>query len=611
MAFHLDYQAEKRSIFICAFSTLKLELNTAKFKFISGLGYAAYVAAFDFDESRDGGGSESEQCSLDLDQQAGDYSPGLDHRLLNPKVKIITASQTSVLPNAGGHNTDSLPAPAHAPTSPLAPPLKDPLRPDNAVYDPSQKVLDMVAGRRRSGGSSVCRRSWSGGTNLATSMPSPTPSSSGVFGLGAMNIRDGQPLSRGGSVGGMGYTGLNATFPPPQSPQVTGIPNEQLPTSLNMSPAAVPLILKASNNEEPRSPLVRSNLSIGTQKKLSHELEGEEQYSAPSWEPRHPFSFRISNIPANFTPYAHLDLQNMSHLKKLSGGSNSDIYTANLSDGTPSVIKMIKASAMYNSLALHEFEVEHGVLARISHPNIVQLLGAGSDPQKFFVLEHLGKGTLQTLLDKNSSEGQIFASRLFRKPSFTYKSLLSNALDIANALNYLHNCVHADACIIHRDLKPDNIGFAMDGSLKLLDFGLCTVVNKGDDKDEVYKMTGNTGSLRYMAPEVVLRKPYNSSVDVYSFGILLWQMARDQVPFQGYGKEQFVKEVVLGGLRPKLDKSWPAGLTDLIVKSWHMDSRERPTFPEIQERLRSLIKEDLTKNSIPTPTPTPTSMAGS
>ena len=226
-------------------------------------------------------------------------------------------------------------------------------------------------------------------------------------------------------------------------------------------------------------------------------------------------------------------------------------------------------------------------------------MGTGSDPQKFFVLEHLGKGTLQTLLNKNSSEGQNFASRLFRKPSFTYKSLLSNALDIANALNYLHNCVHADACIIHRDLKPDNIGFAMDGSLKLLDFGLCTVVNKGDDKDEVYKMTGNTGSLRYMAPEVVLRKPYNSSVDVYSFGILLWQMARDQVPFKGYGKEQFVKEVVLGGLRPKLDKSWPTGLTDLIEKSWHKDFLERPTFPEIQERLRSLIKEDLTKNSNP------------
>ena len=132
---------------------------------------------------------------------------------------------------------------------------------------------------------------------------------------------------------------------------------------------------------------------------------------------------------------------------------------------------------------------------------------------------------------------------------------------------HLHNCVHEDACIIHRDIKPDNIGFASDGCLKLLDFGLCTLVKKGKSKDDAYKMTGNTGSLRYMAPEVVLRKAYNSSVDVYSFGILLWQMARDQVPFKGLTKEQFVKEVVLGGLRPKIDKSWPPGFSSRAIRT--------------------------------------------
>ena len=86
------------------------------------------------------------------------------------------------------------------------------------------------------------------------------------------------------------------------------------------------------------------------------------------------------------------------------------------------------------------------------------------------------------------------------------------------------------------DLKPDNVGFTSDGTLKLFDFGLCTCVKTHSDPNDVYEMTGNTGSLRYMAPEVALRKPYNEKVDVYSYGIMVWQMARDRVPFKGLSK---------------------------------------------------------------------------
>ncbi|CAE7533552.1 HT1 [Symbiodinium microadriaticum] len=60
------------------------------------------------------------------------------------------------------------------------------------------------------------------------------------------------------------------------------------------------------------------------------------------------------------------------------------------------------------------------------------------------------------------------------------------------------------------------------------------------DSTECYSMTGNTGSLRYMAPEVALRKPYNEKADVYSFAILLWQMGRDKVPFKGLSRSEFM-----------------------------------------------------------------------
>ena len=83
-------------------------------------------------------------------------------------------------------------------------------------------------------------------------------------------------------------------------------------------------------------------------------------------------------------------------------------------------------------------------------------------------------------------------------------------------------------------MKPDNIAFAADGTLKIFDFGLCTCVRKrvSSNDSEAYEMTGNTGSLRYMAPEVALQQPYDKRADVYSFGIIVWQMARGKLPFK-------------------------------------------------------------------------------
>ena len=71
-------------------------------------------------------------------------------------------------------------------------------------------------------------------------------------------------------------------------------------------------------------------------------------------------------------------------------------------------------------------------------------------------------------------------------------------------------------------------------SVLLVDFGLAKEIRPEDKlDDDLYKMSGNTGSLRYMAPEVALEKPYNSSVDVYSFGILFWQITSLETPFTG------------------------------------------------------------------------------
>uniref|UniRef100_A0A7S2VYH5 Protein kinase domain-containing protein n=1 Tax=Eucampia antarctica TaxID=49252 RepID=A0A7S2VYH5_9STRA len=159
------------------------------------------------------------------------------------------------------------------------------------------------------------------------------------------------------------------------------------------------------------------------------------------------------------------------------------------------------------------------------------------------------------------------------------------ACDIAGALGFIHSMN-----VIYRDLKPDNIGFDVRGDVKLFDFGLAkelTALNKLEG--DVYKLSGNTGSLRYMAPEVATKQPYNNKVDVYSFGILLWQMLSLETPYEDHTAFKHNKLVVKNGVRPRLPSSWSSQISNLLKRCWHVEICERPEFSEIVEIMRDYI----------------------
>jgi len=146
--------------------------------------------------------------------------------------------------------------------------------------------------------------------------------------------------------------------------------------------------------------------------------------------------------------------------------------------------------------------------------------------------------------------------------------------------------------IIHRDIKPENVGVSSDGVLKLFDFGLCRVVRKRTSADEAYAMTGNTGSIRYMAPEVVLKKPYTEAVDVFSFAVVVWTLSRNKHPYRGYSANDHMARVVQRGERPKLEASWPKEFRDLLTQCWHQDSTKRPSFDQVRRTLAAMIGSD-------------------
>lgn len=117
-----------------------------------------------------------------------------------------------------------------------------------------------------------------------------------------------------------------------------------------------------------------------------------------------------------------------------------------------------------------------------------------------------------------------------------------------------------------------------------------TLVKKRVHQNVSYDMTGNTGTLVYMAPEVALRKPYTEKVDIYSFGVILWQLTSGEVPFATMKKDEYMARVVHNGYRLKVGSHVPSQLSDLIQSCWDVNPAKRPSCEEILFVLDTLVE---------------------
>lgn len=125
-------------------------------------------------------------------------------------------------------------------------------------------------------------------------------------------------------------------------------------------------------------------------------------------------------------------------------------------------------------------------------------------------------------------------------------------------------------------------------------------------RDIFHDLSGRTGSLMYMAPEVLANKRYNEKVDVYSFGIILYEvMARCKLinlfvtpgtpgPFAAQRVKQY-SESVMNGFRPPVPLQWPIGVRTLIQDCWQHDPRDRPSIAEAGTRLKTALKVQIAK----------------
>lgn len=151
-------------------------------------------------------------------------------------------------------------------------------------------------------------------------------------------------------------------------------------------------------------------------------------------------------------------------------------------------------------------------LSRVAHPNIVALFGACTKrPHVCLVMEYAEGGSLYNVLHCNP------------KPHYTAAHAMSWARQCAEGVAYLH--AMRPKPLIHRDLKPPNLLLINGGRmLKICDFGTVT--------DKATLMTNNKGSAAWMAPEVFEGYTYTEKCDVFSFGIILWEVLSREQPFK-------------------------------------------------------------------------------
>lgn len=220
------------------------------------------------------------------------------------------------------------------------------------------------------------------------------------------------------------------------------------------------------------------------------------------------------------------------------------------------------------------FITELKQLSRVSHANIVRLYGACTEHPVCLVMEYAEGGSLYNVLHGAGPQ-----------PSYSAAHAMSWTLQCAKGVAYLHGM--KPKALIHRDLKPPNLLLIMGGTvLKICDFGTACEFQT--------HMTNNKGSAAWMAPEVFEGCNYTEKCDVFSWGIILWEVLTRKKPFDEMGGPAFrIMWAVHNGTRPPLIRDLPKPLELLMTRCWAGNHVERPSMDEVT-RIMTRLSEFFT-----------------
>ena len=208
-------------------------------------------------------------------------------------------------------------------------------------------------------------------------------------------------------------------------------------------------------------------------------------------------------------------------------------------------------------------------------PNIVSFYGACTETGKYaLIMEYMSLGSLYKILHED-------------KLVLTWPERLSIAFQTASGINYLHQLPEP---ILHRDIKSLNflVERAYDGyTIKVCDFGLART------RDETTRQTKSNSTLArtlpWTAPEILLFEDYLDKSDIYSLGVIFWELASRKIPYYGR-QDDVIRAGVLAGSRLKIPEDTPSTFHELIKRCWAQQSNDRPSSSDVIEMIEKCIQ---------------------
>ncbi|XP_047575381.1 ephrin type-A receptor 5 isoform X5 [Lutra lutra] len=232
-------------------------------------------------------------------------------------------------------------------------------------------------------------------------------------------------------------------------------------------------------------------------------------------------------------------------------------------------IKTLKVG--YTEKQRRDFLGEASIMGQFDHPNIIHLEGVVTKSKPVMIVtEYMENGSLDTFLKKN--DGQ-----------FTVIQLVGMLRGIAAGMKYL-----SDMGYVHRDLAARNILINSNLVCKVSDFGLSRVLE--DDPEAAYTTRGGKIPIRWTAPEAIAFRKFTSASDVWSYGIVMWEVVSyGERPYWEMTNQDVIKAVEEGYRLPS-PMDCPAALYQLMLDCWQKDRNSRPKFDEIVNMLDKLIR---------------------
>lgn len=316
--------------------------------------------------------------------------------------------------------------------------------------------------------------------------------------------------------------------------------------------------------------------------------------------------------PGSVTDPLIMDWKDIVMLEQIGAGAFGDIFKCKWR-GTLVAAKMIRAGesrgeddgdCKIRRAAIADFQREISILGNLRHPNICLLLGYCLTSRHEIMISELMKCSLQDVL------------LALCGAKMSPRRVMRFAIQLCRGMVYLHAF---DPPILHRDLKPANLLLDFNDQLKVSDFGLAKIrsdkvpnklasdstvdadVRDIDDKGQAMlapydtagkyvaaeDLTGETGSYRYMAPEVFKHKPYGRPVDVYSFSMIWYYLLSSDMPWPGTDGMRAAYKATYEKRRPPIPRHWDGKISKLLSACWNASPALRPSFAAVLDELES------------------------